>query len=118
MGRHSRRESGQKLPASEYKGAEVGYAKGKSGRALIYSGKLYRLSKAVPVGDNHGIEPSVFTPSLAEWSIAREGQQHYFCVSFNFDGLGQSSSFQGVRGGYLLNLQTRVLYFAVRRIRE
>lgn len=102
----------------KHQGADVGYAEGKANQALIYSGKLYRLSRAVTLGDNHGIKPSAFDPTLAQWSIAGRGGQQYFCVSFNFDGLGQSGSFQKVRGGYLLNTKSKNLYFFVRDINK
>jgi hypothetical protein len=102
----------------KYNGADAGYAEGKVDKALIYSGKLYPLSKAIPVGDNHGIAPSAFNPNLAVWSVVREGNQRYFCVGFNFDGLGRSGAFQNVHGGYLLTSKTRVLYFAVRDVRQ
>ncbi|MEQ5840338.1 hypothetical protein N0A02_12960 [Paraburkholderia acidicola] len=101
----------------KYDGADVGYAEGKSDQALIYSGKLYRLSKSIPVGNNKGIKYSAFNPTLAQWSFAKDGRQQYLCVSFNFDGLGQSGSFQGVHGGYLLNSKTKNLYFVMRDIR-
>lgn len=96
--------------------ADVGYAEGKSTQALIYAGKLYRLPAAMPVGNNGGIKPTAFNPALAEWSIARAGRQRYLCVSFNFDELGRSGSFQKVRGGYLLDSVSRVLYFFVRNV--
>ncbi|MEK2605051.1 hypothetical protein [Burkholderia arboris] len=102
----------------KHEGTDVGYAERKSTPALIYAGKLYRLSAARPVGKNGGIKPAAFNPSLAEWSIAREGRQRYLCVSFDFDGLGRSGSFQNVHGGYLLNAQTKDLYFAARDVRK
>lgn len=101
-----------------YRGGDVGYAEGKSDRALIYFGNIYRLSSAVSLGDNHGIKPGEFNPTLAQWSIAKGGRQQYFCVSFNFDGLGQSGSFQNVHGGYLLNTKTKNLYFVVRDVKQ
>ncbi|RDS80017.1 hypothetical protein [Dyella psychrodurans] len=100
----------------KYKGGDVGYAERKDSRALIFMGKLYRLSSAISLGDNRG-PPTDFTPSLADWSIVTEGAQKYLCVSFNFDGLGQSGDFQNVHGGYLLNTMTKELYFVVRDIR-
>jgi hypothetical protein len=81
-------------------------------------GKLYRLSKAIALGEVHGIKPGEFDPALAQWSIATEGAQQYFCVSFNFDGLGRSGSFQNVLGGYLLNTRTKEMYFVVRDVRQ
>jgi hypothetical protein len=101
----------------KYEGSDIGYAEGKSDQALIYSGKLYRLSKSISVGNNGGVKSAAFNPTLAQWSLAKDGRQQYLCVSFNFDGLGQSGSFQGVHGGYLLNSKTKNLYFVVRDIR-
>ncbi|NHV26106.1 hypothetical protein [Burkholderia sp. D-99] len=101
-----------------FEGADVGYAEGKSTQALVYSGKLYRLSAALPVGNNGGIKPVAFNPALAQWSLVTEGRQSYLCVSFNFDGLGRSGSFQNVHGGYLLNPETGNLYFVVRDVRK
>lgn len=102
----------------KYRGVDAGYAEGKTDQALIYSGKLYRLSRAAMLGDNHGIKPSAFNPTLAQWSVARSGGQQYFCVSFNFDGLGQSGSFQNVHGAYLLNAKSKKLYFVVRDVEK
>ncbi|MFP3569725.1 hypothetical protein [Paraburkholderia sp. SIMBA_030] len=102
----------------EYRGSDVGYAESKEDQALIYLGKLYRLSKAVPFGNNRGIKHSAINPTLAQWSIARENNKKYFCVSFNFDGLGRSGDFQNVHGGYLLDTATKFLYFVVRDIRN
>jgi hypothetical protein len=101
----------------KYRGSDVGYAESKEDHALIYMGKLYRLSKAIPLGENHGVKPGAFDPTLAQWSIAKEGAQQYFCVSFNFDGLGRSGSFQNVHGGYLMNTRTKDIYFVVRDVR-
>ncbi|MFM0044340.1 hypothetical protein PQR05_33080 [Paraburkholderia sediminicola] len=100
----------------KYRGSDIGYAEGKSDQALIYSGKLYRLSKSTPIGNNNEIKPAAFNPTLAQWSLAKEGKYQYLCVGFNFDGLGQSGSFQNVHGGYLLNLKNKDLYFAVRDV--
>ncbi|MDN7486491.1 MULTISPECIES: hypothetical protein [Burkholderia] len=100
----------------KHEGVDVGYAEGKSTQALIYAGKLYRLSTAIPVGNNSGIKPTAFNPALAEWSMATVGRQRYLCVSFNFDGLGRSGTFQHVHGGYLLNAKTGDLYFVVRDV--
>jgi hypothetical protein len=102
----------------KYRGSDVGYAEGKADQALIYLNKIYRLSMAVPLGDNHGIKPDAFDPTLAQWSLAKQGHQEFFCVSFNFNGLGESGSFQNVYGGYLLNTKTKVMYFVARDVRQ
>ncbi|WP_322031272.1 hypothetical protein [Paraburkholderia sp. J76] len=101
----------------KYRGGDAGYAEGRSDQALIYSGRLYRLSKALTLGDSHEIRPGEFNPNLAQWSIAKAGGQQYLCVSFTFDGLGKSGSFQSVHGGYMLNIKTKSLYFAVREVK-
>ncbi|WP_310634151.1 hypothetical protein [Paraburkholderia sp.] len=100
----------------EYRGADAGYAEGKVGQALIYLGRAYRLSKSISVVGNNGIKRSAFDPTLAQWSVVNKAAQKYFCVSFNFDGLGRSGSFQNVRGGYLLDTKSKILYFVVRDI--
>lgn len=102
----------------EYRGSVVGYAKSQTDQALIYLGKLYRLSKAIPLGDNRDIKPSAFNPTLAQWSILKRRNKKFFCASFNFDGLGRSGSFQNIHGGYLLDISTKTLYFVVRDIRN
>lgn len=102
----------------KYRGSDVGYAEGKSDQALIYAGKLYRLSKSIAIGNNSEAKPTAFNPTLAQWSLAKDGRNQYLCVGFNFDGLGQSGSFQNVHGGYLLNLRNKDLYFAVRDVRQ
>ncbi|WP_322095211.1 hypothetical protein [Paraburkholderia bannensis] len=99
-----------------YAGADAGFAVGKADQALIYRGNLYRISRAVSVGNNHNIAPSGFDPRLAVWSAAKEGKRKYFCVGFNFDGPGRSGSFQHVYGGYVLDENTSKLYFAVREL--
>ncbi|KAB0635977.1 hypothetical protein [Burkholderia latens] len=101
----------------KYKDIDIGYADGKSDQALIYSGNIYPFSRSISVGNNGEIKPASFNPTLAQWSIAKDGRQRYVCVSFNFDGLGQSGSFQSVHGGYLLNSKTKKLYFAVRDVK-
>jgi hypothetical protein len=102
----------------EYRGSDVGYAESKEDQALIYLGKLYRLSRATPLGDNRDIKSGAFNPTLAQWSIAMGKNKKYLCVSFNFDGLMRSGDFQNVHGGYLLDTATKFLYFAVRDIRK
>ncbi|MGG1946321.1 hypothetical protein AB1286_16115 [Trinickia sp. NRRL B-1857] len=98
----------------KHNGVDIGYAERKLDRALIYREKLYGLYESVPIGDNRGYKPADFSPALAQWSLAKDGSQQYLCVSFNFDGVGRSGSFQSVVGGYILNEQTKSLYFVVR----
>lgn len=102
----------------KYRGTDAGYAESKTDQALIYLGKIYRLSKAIPLGRNGGVKSGSFDPTLAQWGVVTELSSNYLCVSFDFDGLGRSGVFQNIRGGYLLNEKTRLLYFAVRDIRK
>lgn len=102
----------------KYQGVNIGCAEGKSEDAIIFSGKLYWLSRAVPAGNNHEIKPDRFDPMQADWSDVQTKDQHFLCVSFNFDGLGRSGNFQNIRGGYLLNRKTGNLYFSVRNVKK
>jgi hypothetical protein len=102
----------------KYNGADAGYAERKSDRALIYLNKIYTLTTALPVGDNHKITPSEFEPTLAQWSIVKKKREKFFCVSFNLEGLGQSGNFQNVVGGYLINTRTKEMFFVVRDVKQ
>jgi len=101
----------------KYKGSDIGCAESSLDQALMYRRRLYRLSKSIPVGNNRGVKPAAFNPMLAQWSLVNDGGQRYLCVSFNFDGLGRSGSFQRVHGGYLLNQNTKGLYFFVHDVK-
>lgn len=98
---------------------DIGYAeKNNQGhdKAIIYDGNIYKLKSASSSGDNNGIAPPEFTPSLATWSILSDIHDKYLCISFNFDGIGRSGDYQNIRGGYLLDLNSRKLIYAVRNI--
>ncbi len=41
------------------------------------------------------------------YGIAREGAKSYLCVTFNFDGLGESGAYQNIRGLYLIDRTSR-----------
>jgi hypothetical protein len=41
------------------------------------------------------------------YGIAREGAKSYLCITFTFDGLGDSGSYQNIRGLYLIDRTTR-----------
>ena len=104
----------------KYGASDIGYAENKTGEeALIYAGKIYRLSQAISSSPgNRGLLPGGFVPTLADWRIVKNKGQRFLCVSFNFPGLGSSGTFQNVRGEYLLNMKTRSLYFYIRDIRD
>ena len=59
-------------------------------------------------------EPYEFDPRLAMLGEIRDGKNKYVCVTFNFDGIGRSGSYQNVRGAYLIEAapELRVYYAA------
>lgn len=97
------------------KDGDVGLARDSAGDALISSGRLYPLRTARLIQDARRADS--FEPQLASWLRLREHGRAYLCVSFNFAGLGQSGSFQRIRGGYLLPLAPKKgkpqLFYAV-----
>lgn len=100
-------------------GRDIGYAERDGTTAIIYDGRIYPTRSSRPLLKSE-MQPDGFQPSLAEWSFVEEGRLRYFCVSYNFEGLGQSGSYQNVRGGYLLPVGQKgdnTLYYAVADIR-
>jgi hypothetical protein len=67
---------------------------------LVYNGKQVSLAHVARLSRE---KPSQFDPSLARWGVVSEGAKSYICITFNFEGLGQSGSYQSVRGVYLLD---------------
>jgi hypothetical protein len=67
---------------------------------LVYNGKEILLSSVARLSAE---QPTRFNPYLARWGLIAEGNQSYLCITFNFDGLGRSGSFQSVRGVYIIN---------------
>jgi hypothetical protein len=86
--------------------------------ALVYRNKMYSIESAIPIlNTKDKAEP--FSPTLAEWFVITEGNNKFFCVSSNFDGLGRSGKNQYIRFGYFLPLDhsktmgRAKLYFAI-----
>lgn len=50
-------------------------------------------------------EPISFTPYTAQWGAAKYGVKKFFCITFNFPGIGQSGTFQNIRGLYIIDRQ-------------
>jgi hypothetical protein len=71
---------------------------------LVYNGRRVTLDDVTRLS---GERPEPFTPYLAMWGIVKAGARSYICITFNFDGLGQSGSFQSVRGVYLFERHAR-----------
>ncbi|MYN47153.1 hypothetical protein GTP23_19100 [Pseudoduganella sp. FT93W] len=102
-----------------YRDKEIGYAQKAQTNALLYSGKVYRLVDAISTSSPLQIATE-FSPALAAWSKITTAQQSYICVSFNFDGIGHSGTFQNFRGAFLLDLNASKshLYYAEGDIRR
>ncbi|WP_157118976.1 hypothetical protein [Azohydromonas lata] len=91
---------------------ELGYIKGKSGDAILFNKKIFQLNEArVAAGP---LMPHEFEPYTATWLLITNQESRFLCVSFNFEGIGQSGRFQSIRGGYLIDARkkSKTLYFA------
>lgn len=101
-------------------GKDIGYAERGDNYGIIFSGNIYPLKSARRLLSTDA-QPMSFNPNLADWNTVTEANRQYLCVSFNFDGLGRSGSFQNVRGGYLLSIKAanhaNTLYFVVMNTR-
>jgi hypothetical protein len=84
---------------------------------LIYNGKQVSLDRVERLSSE---TPSRFNPSLAKWGVINEGSHSYICITFNFEGLGQSGSFQSVRGIYLVDRTARKFepFYTVGRVTQ
>lgn len=71
---------------------------------LVYNGREIPLSSVARLSSEM---PVPFNPYLARWGLITEGVRSYLCITFNFDGLGRSGSFQNVRGVYLIDRADR-----------
>lgn len=71
---------------------------------LVYNGKEIPLSSVERLSSE---QASQFNPYLAKWGVITEGAKSYLCITFNFDGLGRSGSFQSVRGAYVIDRAER-----------
>lgn len=79
---------------------------------LVYKDQKVRHQNFVRLGPD---EPTRFDPTLAQWGIVRTASQKYLCTAFNFDGLGQSGSFQNIHGVYIIEVKkkTAKIYYIV-----
>jgi hypothetical protein len=68
---------------------------------LKYGTTSIPAAKIVRVGSD---VPAAFTPYTAQWGEARFGKKLFLCITFNLAGLGQSGSFQNIRGLYLIDV--------------
>lgn len=83
---------------------------------LIADGREVHVAKVIKLGK---AAPSSFTPYTAQWAEVGYAKEAYLCITFNFDGLGQSGSFQNIRGMYLFDLTHRPagVYYLVGDVR-
>lgn len=97
---------------------EVGLAQNERGAALVFGSSVYPLRNAIVVNKEAG-EPYEFFPNLAQWGTVKTPKESYLCVSFNFDGIGRSGSFQNIVGAYLLSkASSKKLYYTVENLKN
>jgi hypothetical protein len=84
---------------------------------LILSGREVPAREVIILS---GEPPSIFTPYTARWGEVRNAKESFLCITFNFEGLGQSGSFQNIRGVYLIELNRRpaTIYYLVGDVRK
>jgi hypothetical protein len=86
---------------------------------LVYDLSKVPLTKIIKLGSE---SPAPFTPYTAQWGEARLGKNIYLCITFNFSSIGQSGSFQNIRGLYLIDMSKppKFYYTAgdIRKIKE
>jgi hypothetical protein len=84
---------------------------------LVYNTTFIPSAKIIKLGSE---PPTPFIPFTAKWGEARQGKSRYVCITFNFEGLGQSGSYQNIRGLYLIEVSKRPpkFYYMVGDIRD
>jgi hypothetical protein len=87
----------------------VGLAETRPGEAyrLLYNGAARKLDDVIRINPQHA--PADFVPTKAMYGIIRSGRSSYFCITFNFDGLGSSGAYQYIRAIYLIDRDARGL---------
>lgn len=83
---------------------------------LVYDSTAISATKIERIGSD---APAPFDAYTAQWGEARYGKRSYLCITFNFQGLGQSGSFQNIRGTYTIDSRkSPKFYFAMGDIRK
>lgn len=84
---------------------------------LIFNDREIKASQVTRLGAH---APSVFNPYTSQWGEIRTANEAYLCITYHFEGLGQSGSFQNIRALYLIDLKRRPtkFYYAVGHIRK
>lgn len=84
---------------------------------VVYRNRKIPASRAIRLRNQ---APSPFNPYTAQWGEAGDAKTTYICITFNFEGLGESGSFQNIRGLYLIesNSARPKIYYTVGDIRR
>lgn len=84
---------------------------------LVYGHRKIPVNRVIKLGDD---VPRAFNPYTAQWGEVRDARSSYVCITFNFEGLGESGSFQNIHGLYLIeaNSTKPKIYYAVGDIRQ
>lgn len=85
---------------------------------LVYNGKEIDIRKVKSLTKR--AKPTEIDVGMTSAGIAKEGADTFVCVAFLFEGLGQSGSFQNVRGAYIIDKKAKVFmpYYVVGDIRK
>lgn len=83
---------------------------------LIFDNREIQARQVIRLGAH---APSVFNPYTTQWGEIHAANEAYLCITYNFEGLGQSGSFQNIRALYLVDLKRRPtkFFYAVGDIR-
>jgi hypothetical protein len=112
-------DSGTTSNTFKFEGGEIGTWESSKGKnfGLIYKGRKLRKQDFIKLGAE---QPSSFDLTLAQWGIVVAAKEKYLCTAFNFEGLGQSGSFQNIRGVYIIDTKSRPTkaYYVVGDVRN
>ena len=85
---------------------------------LVYNDREISLHRVIRLDNrNAPVELNLYK---SIYGVAREGSSSYLCVTFNLEGLGESGSYQSIRGVYLIDRTPRHFhaYYAAGNIRK
>lgn len=84
---------------------------------IVYGNTKIPASKIKPLTS---ARPEAFQVELAVFGEATRSRSRFLCITFNFEGLGQSGTFQNVRGLYLIETSAKPVrvYYTVGDIRK
>lgn len=83
---------------------------------LVYNTSIVTHKNIIAMGADR---PVPFDPYTAQWGEVRHRRNRHLCITFNFPGLGESGSFQNVRGLYMIDVaRPAKFYYTVGDIRK